>query len=545
VAAASYPDFFNDVFGPVMQPGSSSHTAAPCRLGKLAAELLGEPVAAAQILLDKHGSYAGTFGIMAEDRAMVAGVLGLSPDDQRLFHSFELAEQAGIEVSFVFNALTESDHPNAMKFTLTGKSGLTVALVGNSTGGGMVETVTVDGFPWRSIGDTYTLLLFDPEEVAGEEQLAEVAAELPERVESARVCVTDRGCLHVFELSVMPDMTAVNAALQRALPGLRTVVLQPVLPVVTQTDRKPQLFDTMTRWREIAAQRGLALWEVALQYEMDASGWPQAWIVDRMRLLAGLMHHQTRAAYEPGVAIPTSPNKPDFATRWARHAASPRRLTDDLVAQTVKWAYGAGAGIPGVQTVPGPMGSGGGYVYAAMSAVKEARGLTDDDLLRGLFVAGGVGVIAFTITEPTGEVIGCTGEAGVCGAMAAAGIAAMVGAAPEHVEDAASLALQAFTGMPCDPMPGGLCMPCRARVLAATCMAHVFADLAQAGHQAVLPLHEALEVADSIGRGLPPELLCTAEGGACAAPAAQRYRSEYRRWFEQSRPEDRPPGNLI
>ena len=349
----------------------------------------------------------------------------------------------------------------------------------------------------------------------------------------------------MFEVSVEPDLVALKSTLDSVLPGVRLALLEPLLPVVTQPDRKPQLFDTMTAWREIAEQRGLALWEVAVLYEMDASGWPRHWIVDRMCMLASLMHRQTRAAYEPGASIPVSPFKPDFASRWARHAASPRRLTDDLTAQTVKWAYGAGAGIPGVQTVPGPMGGGGGYIYAALSAVKDARGLNDDDLLRGLFVAAGVGVIAFTVSEPTGEVIGCTGEAGVCGAMAAAGIAEMVGGTPQEVEDAASLTLQAFTGMPCDPMPGGLCMPCRSRVLAATCMAHVFADLALAGHAAVLPLHEALEVADTVGRGLPPELLCTAEGGACTAPAAQRYRAEYRRWFDESRPEDRPPGNLI
>ena len=34
-----YPEFYNDVFGPVMQPGSSSHTAGPCRLGYLAGGL--------------------------------------------------------------------------------------------------------------------------------------------------------------------------------------------------------------------------------------------------------------------------------------------------------------------------------------------------------------------------------------------------------------------------------------------------------------------------------------------------------------------------
>ena len=70
-------------------------------------------------------------------------------------------------------------------------------------------------------------------------------------------------------------------------------------------------------------------------------------------------------------------------------------------------------------------------------------------------VAAGIGAIAYTRTEPTGEVLGCTGESGVCGAMAAAAIAEMVGGSPEAVENAASLALQAFMGLPCDPMPGG------------------------------------------------------------------------------------------
>ena len=87
MTVAPYPEFFNDVFGPVMQPGSSSHTAGPCRLGYLAGCLLGEPVAKIRVELDKSGSFAGTFGIMAEDRAMVAGVLGFLPDDARLFRA--------------------------------------------------------------------------------------------------------------------------------------------------------------------------------------------------------------------------------------------------------------------------------------------------------------------------------------------------------------------------------------------------------------------------------------------------------------------------
>ena len=545
MAVAPYPEFFNDVFGPVMQPGSSSHTAGPCRLGHLAGDLLGEPVAKVRVELDEEGSFAGTFGIMAEDRAMVAGVLGFLPDDQRLFRAFELAEEAGVEVGFAFTELTESKHPNAVKFILTGRSGLMVDLVGDSTGGGMVETVAVDGFPYRTLGDAYVLLVQDPQEALSSEKIERLRAELRDVVDAQEVRVAGRGVLYAFALPVEPNLEALRAALDGDVAVLRLALLRPLLPVVSRPDRKPQLFDTMTRWRDLAAENDVPLSEVAVQYEMDASGWPRAWVVERMRELAVLMRRQTRAVYEEDVVVPHSMFKPDFAGRWATHAATPVRVTDGITAQTIKYAYGAGAGIPGVENVPGPMGGGAGYVYAALSAVQEARGLSGDDLLRGLFVAAGVGAIAYTRTEPTGEVLGCTGESGICGAMAAAAVAEMVGGSPEAVENAASLALQAFTGLPCDPMPGGLSQPCRSRIMAATCMAHVFADLALAGHEAVLPLHEAIDVADGIGRALPPELLCTSEGGCCAAPAAQARRAEYRRWFDESRPEDRPPGNLI
>jgi len=545
VIVAPYPELFNDVFGPVMQPGSSSHTAGPCRLGRLAGDLLGEPLKRARIELDEHGSFAGTFGIMAEDRAMVAGVLGMLPDDPRLFRSFELAEEAGVEVEFVFTHVAESDHPNAVRFVLTGRDGLMIAFAGNSTGGGMVEAVSFDGFPVRTIGDSFVLVVQDPHETLTAEDVERVRAELPEALSARAVHAEGRGVMYVHELSVEPDASAVRGALGAAAAAVRVALLRPLLPVVSQSDRKPQLFDSMTRWRELAAEGGVPLWEVAVQYEMDASGWPRSWVVDRMRELAALMRRQTRAVYEEDVAVPSSPFKPDFAGRWARHQGTPAQLTDGITAQTVRFAYGAGAGVPGVVNVPGPMGGGGGYVYAALSAVQEAHGFDDEALLHGLFVAAGVGAIAYTRTEPTGEVLGCSGEAGICGAMAAAGIVEMAGGPPQAAEDAASLTLQAFTGMPCDPMPGGLSQPCRSRIMAATCTAHVFADMALAGHQAVLPLHEAMDVADAVGRALPAALKCTSEGGACAAPTARRVRVDYERWFNESRPEDRPPGNLI
>lgn len=557
----SYPEFFNDVFGPIMQPGSSSHTAGPCRIGYLARSLLGEDLRSVHVLLDANGSFAGTFGIMAEDRGMIAGALGFLPDDERLFDAFALADQAGIAYRFEFGELAESQHPNAIKFTLTGASGRVVTLVADSTGGGMIETRVVDGYPLRTKGDAHVLLVFDPDPVdalsaaafaaalAGLAGLVEFGAsadpgqsELGKPGESTLASLSG-GNLHWAKLSPPPDLDAIR----RKFPGRQVAVLDPILPVLDTPGRKPQLFDTMVRWREVAAERGLSLAETAVQYEMDASGWSREQVVAYMRMIERAMYRQTHAVYEEQVVIPTTPFRPNTTADWVQHMASPRHLTDGITSQTLKWVHGAGAGIPGVPGVAGPMGSGGGYIYAALWAVKEAHGFSDDDLLRGLFVAAGIGAIAYTRTAPTGEVTGCTGETGICGAMATAAIAEMAGGTPEQVENAASLLLQAVIGMPCDPIAGGAGQPCRSRVLTTTCMAHVFADLALAGRDAILPLHEVIDVADQVGRSLPPGLLCTGRAGASVTPTAQRKAIAFREWFDMTAREGirRPPGNLI
>ena len=538
-----YPDFFNDVFGPIMQPGSSSHTAAPCRLGYLVSSLLGEQPRKIQVVLDSEGSFAGTFGVMTEDNAMLAGAMGILPDDVRIFDAQKIAEGAGIEYSFEFTEMKESTHVNAIKFVLTGESGKLVTLVGDSTGGGMIETKVINGYPLRVKGDTYVVLVFDPEGVLTAAQVEQLSAHLPALVDAGISAVEGKGTLLFFKTADSPDLGAIRAL----LPDVQVDLLKPVLPVITRPDKQPQLFDTMTRWREIADERGLPLWEVAVQYEVHASGWAREQVIDYMRMVERKMYRQTHAAYDADVTVPESPFKVDMAGEWEAHMRSPRRLTDALTANAIKWAYGAGSGIPGVEVVAGPMGGGGGYLHAALWAVKEAKGFDDDDLLRGLFIAAGVGALAFTRTEPTGECIGCTGECGICGAMAAAGIAEMAGGTPEQVENAASLSLQSAIGMPCDPIPGGLGQPCRSRVMAATCMAGIFADLALAGRDAVLPLHEVIDVADAVGRGLPPELLCTSGGGACATPTARERAAAFKAWFERSQSEHavRLPGNLI
>ena len=86
-----------DVLGPVMTGPSSSHTAGAVRIGLTARNLLGEAPKTAEILL--HGSFAATGRGHGTDRALVAGLLGMLPDDERIPDSFSLAQQAGLDQS--------------------------------------------------------------------------------------------------------------------------------------------------------------------------------------------------------------------------------------------------------------------------------------------------------------------------------------------------------------------------------------------------------------------------------------------------------------
>ncbi len=505
-----YPEFFNDVFGPVMQPGSSSHFAGPCRIGLLAASLFGEDPVRAEFALDPAGSYAGAFGIMNEDLGMLGGVLGLGPEDPRLFDAKKIAAARGLSWEFRLEAIPESRHPNAVKIRLRGGSGREVEMIGDSTGGGMVEVRSIQGFPVSFAGDTTVILDFNVGDAGYRPGSEVLESGLIER-NGAR--------LSWHKVTGRPGVIPPDA-----------LVMDPVLPVPTVPGRGPQLFDSMTSWRKLADDEGVGLAEIALRYEEAASAWPRDRVISAMENIRGILSRQVSAAYGESPSFSESPFQRRDDLLWPAYESRGPVLSGPITAKALKRALGVNAKPQGVPIVPGPMGTGGGYLYSALSAVREARGFSPADELRGLFIAAGVGAIAYTRSNPTGEVMGCAGESGVCSAMTSAAIVEMAGGSPRQVENAASFALQAMIGLPCDPMPGGFGQPCLSRVLSAVGNAILFADLALAGSDAVLPFHDALEAADKVGRALPPELRCTSLGGCCDTATGKRLHEKFRRW---------------
>ena len=145
-----------DVLGPVMIGPSSSHTAGAARIGYTAQKLLGEVPAKADIGL--YGSFATTGKGHGTDRALVAGLLGLRPDDPRLPDSFALAEEQGMTFT-IHPVELRSAHPNTAVLHLTARSGRELSLKAASVGGGRIRVTEIDGVPADFGGDSNTLII--------------------------------------------------------------------------------------------------------------------------------------------------------------------------------------------------------------------------------------------------------------------------------------------------------------------------------------------------------------------------------------------------
>ena len=145
-----------DIVGPVMVGPSSSHTAGAVKIGYVSRNLLAEPVKNAQILL--YGSFLATGKGHGTTLALVGGLLGMQPDDERIARSFEIARENGMEFSFGKSSLKNS-HPNSVQLILTGVNGRTLEIVGESIGGSLINIASIDGLSANFSGGRPTLIV--------------------------------------------------------------------------------------------------------------------------------------------------------------------------------------------------------------------------------------------------------------------------------------------------------------------------------------------------------------------------------------------------
>ncbi len=139
---------------------------------------------------------------------------------------------------------------------------------------------------------------------------------------------------------------------------------------------------------------------------------------------------------------------------------------------------------------------------------------TANDIRDFLLTSAAIGGIIKHNASISGAEVGCQGEVGSASAMAAAGLAQIMGGTPEQVENAAEIALEHHLGMTCDPVGGLVQVPCIERNALGAVKAVTAASLALKGDGThFVPLDACIETMRQTGLDMSEKYKETSEGG--------------------------------
>ena len=138
----------------------------------------------------------------------------------------------------------------------------------------------------------------------------------------------------------------------------------------------------------------------------------------------------------------------------------------------------------------------------------------DEVIADFLLSAAAVGMLCKEQASISGAEVGCQGEVGSASAMAAAGLAQVLGGSPAQVENAAEIAMEHHLGLTCDPIGGLVQIPCIERNAIAASTAINAAKMALMGDGAHhVSLDEVLITMRETGRDMHEKYKETALGG--------------------------------
>lgn len=527
------PSILNDVIGPVMRGPSSSHVAGAARIGQLIRQALEGQVEQVTCDFDVNGSLAESHDGQGTDMGFACGLLALPLTDSRVGNYEELLSEAGIQVEYRILDFG-AEHPNHYRIHGSSGMGRSVEADAISTGGGMMELIRLDGFPVSVRGDYFETCCFVEGEGFEKAALERALRELLPAFESVSVSgISQESFASAF--SVEP-MACMDIRTSRALAAEEESALKdrwkirkmyrfsPVLPTRSRAFCQVP-FLSASELLAYNKDRGMELWELALEYESARGTDTGDRIFGRMADLAQIMKN----AVKIGLA------GTDYADRILQAQAkqieerNARLFPCELMNRTIKNITALMEAKSAMEViVAAPTAGSCGCLPGTLLAVQETLGLPEEAVVKGLLAAGLVGVFFTERATFAAEVGGCQMECGAAAGMAAAGAAQMMGASAEECLDAASMALQSLTGLVCDPVANRVEVPCLNKNITAGMSALASATMAMAGFDKVIPLDETIDAMHEIGMKLPQELCCSL-GGLGKTPSSM----EIRRRLEQ------------
>jgi len=488
---------FNDVIGPVMRGPSSSHCAAALRIGRLARDLMDGHIDSVLVEFDREGSLPTTHDSQGSDMGLFGGLLGWEADDARLPDSAKALNDADIDLKIVTVDVGDP-HPNTYRLTLQNEHEKH-SLIAISTGGGMMEVLSIDGIPLHMDGGYHETLIWLPKAVS-------VSFDADE------VIIHDAGDLQLVQVKAADFVSA---------DGFQPVMikrLSPVLPVPSRKDLHVP-FTSCAEMLERDGDQNTALWRLAAEYEMARGNFNEREVLDKMIHIVRILRRSIKSGiagtiYEDRVLGHQSGRFQELmdAGRLLDGGALNRIVLYVTALMEVKSSMGV--------IVAAPTAGACAALPGAVIGMAEAMGRNEKEMAEAMLAAGLIGVFIATRWTFAAEVGGCQAEGGSAASMAAAALITLAGGTRDQAVTAASLAFQSMLGLICDPIANRVEAPCLGKNVMAASNALSCANMALAGFDPLIPLDEVIDAAKHVSTMMPREHRCTSLGGLAITPTS-------------------------
>lgn len=496
---------FNDVIGPVMRGPSSSHVAGAARIAELVRQSMTGPVSKAVVDFDINGSLAASHTGHGTDMGFACGLMGLPLSDPRVDQYESLAKEANIDIEYRildYGAV----HPGNYRIEVTDVSGKCRHWEAIAVGGGMIEMQKLESFDISICGDFYELLVIYDNKCENFE--AHVKAFTGES--DFTLFCSGKDC-RLLNLKFALPLSEQILTQIHSVDGVQDVIyLKPVLPTHSRAGcRVP--FSTASELLEYAKFHPMEAWKYGAYYESCRGGASMDDVFHQMEDILEIMEQAVDnglagTIYQNRILGPQAYQIDQAESDGKLVPCSPLNTIIKSITAIMETKSSMGL------IVAAPTCGSCGCLPGTIIGLGRALDLPRKEMVKGLFIAGLIGIFFAEEATFSAEVGGCQVECGAGSGMAAAAIVQMMGGTVGQCLDAASVALQNITGLACDPVGNRVEVPCLGKNIMGGSNALSSANMVLAGYDKVIPLDETIQAIYKIGLSLPLELRCTFGG---------------------------------
>ena len=278
---------------------------------------------------------------------------------------------------------------------------------------------------------------------------------------------------------------------------------------------------------DLCKEQDKKIWEVVLQADMDESGASGEQVFEKMRFMYRAMQEADQS-YEANLKSQSGMVGGD-GEKMRQYNATGKNLCSEYSSLAMEKALKMGESNACMKRiVAAPTAGSCGVNPAVLLSYEENKNAEEDELVKALFVASGIGKVVAENASIAGAFGGCQAEIGTASSMAAGALAYLQGADNEQIMQAATFALKNMLGLACDPVGGLVEVPCVKRNVAGVVNAISSAQLALAGITSVIAPDDTIDSMRRIGNDLPSCLKETSKGGLAVTESAKRIMEQFK-----------------